>query len=70
MTRIAIERTAAGAAKMGVRSGDNIATSVTEIVSRGKAWRRGARYDPASQALCRTRTDDPLLTMEVLYQLS
>ena len=23
-----------------------------------------------SQALCRTRTDDPFLTMEVLYQLS
>ena len=23
-----------------------------------------------SEALCRTRTDDPLLTMEVLYQLS
>ena len=26
-------------------------------------------YKPA-QALCRTRTDDPFLTMEVLYQLS
>lgn len=23
-----------------------------------------------AQALCRTRTDDPFLTMEVLYQLS
>jgi hypothetical protein len=23
-----------------------------------------------SEALCRTRTDDPFLTMEVLYQLS
>ena len=23
-----------------------------------------------SRALCRTRTDDPFLTMEVLYQLS
>jgi hypothetical protein len=27
-----------------------------------------ARRSP--QALCRTRTDDPFLTMEVLYQLS
>jgi hypothetical protein len=25
---------------------------------------------PFSEALCRTRTDDPFLTMEVLYQLS
>ena len=24
----------------------------------------------AGKALCRTRTDDPFLTMEVLYQLS
>jgi hypothetical protein len=24
----------------------------------------------AAKALCRTRTDDPFLTMEVLYQLS
>ena len=24
----------------------------------------------SDQALCRTRTDDPFLTMEVLYQLS
>ena len=25
---------------------------------------------PDKEALCRTRTDDPFLTMEVLYQLS
>ena len=27
------------------------------------------RFD-ASSGVCRTRTDDPFLTMEVLYQLS
>jgi hypothetical protein len=26
--------------------------------------------DSTNKALCRTRTDDPFLTMEVLYQLS
>ena len=28
------------------------------------------RLRELQQALCRTRTDDPFLTMEVLYQLS
>jgi hypothetical protein len=27
-------------------------------------------YERFFRALCRTRTDDPFLTMEVLYQLS
>jgi hypothetical protein len=32
---------------------------------------RGAKNPRiAGEALCRTRTDDPFLTMEVLYQLS
>jgi hypothetical protein len=35
-------------------------------VSNGKARLCGAFLE----ALCRTRTDDPFLTMEVLYQLS
>jgi ribonucleotide monophosphatase NagD (HAD superfamily) len=32
--------------------------------------RRENVLEPSGQALCRTRTDDPFLTMEVLYQLS
>jgi hypothetical protein len=31
---------------------------------------RAARKGNRPKALCRTRTDDPFLTMEVLYQLS
>ena len=34
----------------------------------GRAMRPGAAG--SDEALCRTRTDDPFLTMEVLYQLS
>jgi hypothetical protein len=49
----------------------------------GRLWTRSGRAHPrsaitsvptnpriAGKALCRTRTDDPFLTMEVLYQLS
>jgi hypothetical protein len=32
--------------------------------------RHAGSHRSHSQALCRTRTDDPFLTMEVLYQLS
>jgi hypothetical protein len=37
-----------------------------------RAWRASSRREPdvLREALFRTRTGDPLLTMEVLYQLS
>jgi integrase len=47
-----------------------------EVGVRSVSARRGESEDQAadsalqSQALCRTRTGDPFLTMEVLYQLS
>jgi hypothetical protein len=38
---------------------------------RERRENREARLSGGSdEALCRTRTDDPFLTMEVLYQLS
>jgi hypothetical protein len=53
------------------------------VIERGgralDAFVRGGGHDelvaaanclPLGEALCRTRTDDPFLTMEVLYQLS
>jgi hypothetical protein len=36
----------------------------------GRADRVGEEPLQAAEALCRTRTGDPFLTMEVLYQLS
>jgi hypothetical protein len=37
---------------------------------RRENQRKPALSREQKQALCRTRTDDPFLTMEVLYQLS
>jgi hypothetical protein len=33
-------------------------------------WAERPKVLQSGRALCRTRTDDPLLTMEVLYRLS
>jgi hypothetical protein len=37
---------------------------------RIEAHSEGSAPRQKNRALCRTRTDDPFLTMEVLYQLS
>jgi hypothetical protein len=42
-----------------------------DAANHAQPWSRIlAASRPSSQALHRTRTDDPFLTMEVLYQLS
>ena len=43
---------------------------ITEVVSRSAPRTRKPRRSAVCEALCRTRTGDPFLTMEVLYQLS
>ena len=43
----------------------HLSTSDESCVSRGSR-----RFEAQIEALFRTRTGDPLLTMEVLYQLS
>jgi hypothetical protein len=48
-------------------------TSSWHLLATGESesWSPEARHPaPVAEALCRTRTGDPLLTMEVLYQLS
>jgi hypothetical protein len=49
------------------------ARTVGLVVRRRKTEKHGPTEAPElreRQALCRTRTGDPFLTMEVLYQLS
>jgi hypothetical protein len=41
-----------------------------EVVTQAAPRTRKPRCSAVSEALCRTRTGDPFLTMEVLYQLS
>jgi hypothetical protein len=63
-----------------IASGAELASGLATNQSRGRApqasaWRRQGRAESrfawrSARALCRTRTDDPFLTMEVLYQLS
>jgi pimeloyl-ACP methyl ester carboxylesterase len=48
---------------------DRLATLIADFAG-GRDFSGVAGSPHSSQALCRTRTDDPFLTMEVLYQLS
>ena len=49
------------------RTGNPLGPSGHKVVQGPE---RGTRESPSEEAQYRTRTDDPLLTMEVLYQLS
>jgi hypothetical protein len=44
--------------------------SDSELGRRRRGTRKAAECGGFARALCRTRTGDPFLTMEVLYQLS
>lgn len=47
-----------------------VAEIAATIVAGAPQRRRSPACGPLREALCRTRTGDPFLTMEVLYQLS
>ena len=51
-------------------TGDPFARKCSEEVIRAAPEMRNRVVARLSRALCRTRTGDPFLTMEVLYQLS
>ena len=49
---------------------DDLFRNALEVLIRASPKMKTPRCRAVFEALCRTRTGDPFLTMEVLYQLS
>ena len=69
-TRRCREAQERGAAPISGHARPLLARKLSEVVIRAAPKTRKPRCGAVSEALCRTRTGDPFLTMEVLYQLS